>query len=110
MSNLLSDCNISRVKVECAPVEHLFNVSHYLEVHFETHIDLNQEGSMISHFSHLPLSVNKISNKYIRTDREYDKRLYNKFIEKYQSFGDIELCIFDTNVNGDKKWFEAYSL
>ena len=57
-----------------------------------------------------PISINKLSGKKIITDRTYNKEYYEGFINKWSGVEscEIEICIYDTNVKGDSKWFKSW--
>lgn len=96
---LLDDnCKIQRVKIECPFYLHYVNQSEYIDSHFTPH-DYNY-----------PISKNIASGKLIATDREYSHEKYSDFKSKYDlnKNAETELCLFDTNANGDKHWFDLY--
>jgi len=50
---------------------------------------------------------NAKSSKLLATDRTYDKKEYQAFIEKWKG-EDVEMCLLDTWIEEDKDWFELY--
>lgn len=99
------NARISRIKIESMFFSTLINESLYMETHF------------YSDEFKLPTSINMTKrmageevepSKYLATDRTYNKSRYFEFMDKYSN-NDIELCIFDSFVDGDKSWFDFYS-
>lgn len=94
------NARISRIKIESMFFSTLINESLYMETHFNS-----------DEFK-LPTSLNvtkgDMTKKYLATDRTYNKSRYFEFMDKYSN-NDIELCIFDSFVDGDKAWFDFYS-
>lgn len=91
---------IKRVKIECPYIYPYKYSSLYLEVHYKS-----DDGQ-------LPMSKNRNKEHYLCTDREYDNANYRKFAERYSKkvYEDfiLELCVYDTDVNEDKDWFDLY--
>ncbi|MEO6303838.1 MAG: hypothetical protein ABIP51_11770 [Bacteroidia bacterium] len=94
-SLLFDKIDITRIKIESPFYPHYVSQSLYIESHFIT-----------SSYDY-PISRNVASNKLIATDREYDISKFNSFKDKYIN-EEVELCLFDNNINGDKKWFDLY--
>ena len=91
---------VSRAKVECSATpeyNHYLETARYVEAHFEAHDAL------------YPMSRNTSKNFYLATDREYDKSKFNDFIKKYEDKAEIEICVYDTNIWSDNKWFAYWS-
>lgn len=92
------NCKISRVKIETAPFEDLFEQSLYIESHFNPTPD---------DYKKYAISRNQKTGEMLGTDREYDKSKYKEFIKKWNDkTEEIELCIFDTNPGKDKDWLD----
>jgi hypothetical protein len=87
--------NIVRVKIESPFYKHYVEQSLYIESHFED-----------DHFK-LPTSQNPRHTMPVVTAREYEQRWFEPFMEHYLP-SVIELCLFDTNVDEDKDWFDLY--
>lgn len=87
--------SIIRVKIESPYYEHYRTQSLYMESHFEA------EGTRY------PISQNARKATFLATDREYNLSRYNKFREKYKG-KELELALYDTDVNEDKDWFDLY--
>lgn len=96
---------IDRIKVETPYVgyEHLIPKSKYMETHFKCGERIVEDELFI-----LPTSRNIEKTSYLATDRVYDSSKYQDFYEKYKD-NELELCIFDSNVNQDKEWFDLYT-
>lgn len=90
-----NDVEIYRVKIESPYYDDYKDISKYIESHF---IKKNNQYAM---------SVNRKSGKIIGTDRTYDKNQYDKFKEFWKD-EDVELCLYDDNVEQDKDWLEMY--
>ncbi len=99
-----SGVEIVRVKIECPGYLRYKDKSLYAEIHFEP----TQQSAL------LPLSHNKDKDYCLCTAREYDPAKYETL---WQKAGDLperfehwtmELCLYDTNVNEDKDWFDLY--
>lgn len=90
---------INRIKIESMFDESLVDDSLYMETHFN------------SNEFKLPTSLNvtngNLTKRYLATDRTYNKSRYKEFMNKYTG-NELELCIFDSFVHGDKKWFDFY--
>lgn len=87
--------NIVRVKIESAPYDHYMDQSLYMESHF------------ISDEFHLPTSRNQRKSTFLATDRTYEKSKYKEFSERYKGT-ELELCLYDSFVEEDTDWFDAY--
>ncbi len=70
----------------------------YIERHWKTNL-------FSEDFTSYPLSYIINKNKYVLTDREYDKSKFREFAEKYPK---TELCLLDTAVSHDKYWFDLW--
>lgn len=88
--------NVIRVKIESPFYEHYIDQSLYMESHFEATNDK------------YPMSRNKRKTTILATEREYDKKLYNQFINRWKDSKELELCLYDTWIDEDKDWFELY--
>ena len=86
---------IIRVKIESPVYEHYIKKSIYIESHFETTK------------SYFPISKNQAKNTLLATDREYNKNLYNRFLEIHEKH-DLELCLYDTFPTEDLDWLEMF--
>lgn len=86
---------LSRIKIECPYYKHYVNQSVYIESHF------NAVGS------EYPISKNKNKDSFLATDREYKIKNYGFFHRNYKDVV-VELCLYDTNVEEDKDWFDLY--
>jgi hypothetical protein len=84
---------IVRVKIETPYYEHYVSKSLYLESHFE---DKNFE---------FPTSRNQRKSTLLATERAYE---YDNYEELRASRDEVELCLYDSWVNEDKDWFDAY--
>lgn len=94
----LASCNLTRVKLECPYYPHYVKESKYLEAHWT-----DKE----KYFG--PMSRNVKSNKVLFTNRIFDKTKFGDFVEKYKDV-EVELCLFDTNINQDNKWFAQWGV
>lgn len=96
-----NNVSISRIKVETPYVgcEHLVPKSKYMETHFQC-----GERSRFT----LPTSRNTKKTTFLATDRTYDQSNYFEFYKKYKN-NELELCIFDSNIEQDREWFELYA-
>lgn len=98
----LTDCGIIRVKIECPLYPQYKNQSLYFEVHYEAKTNL------------FPMSQNKGKDYYLCTAREYNKNRYDVLWRKHGAGWThpphwvMELCLYDTNVEEDKDWFNLY--
>lgn len=96
---------IARVKIECPFYPKYKDQSIYFEVHYDA---VNQ-----FHWRY-PLSRNQGKTVYLCTAREYDKAKYHDLADKHcglcvnQAGMVMELCLYDTNVEEDKDWFDLY--
>lgn len=90
-----SGTNIVRVKVECPYYKHYVDQSLYIESHF------------VDNGFKYPSSKNKNKHSILATKREYDHSKYEAFTKKSKN-EIIELCLYDTNVQEDKDWFDLY--
>lgn len=100
-----NNVSISRIKVETPYVgcEHLASKSKYMETHFKCgELDGPDEQFV------LPTSRNIKKTTFLATDRTYDQSNYFEFYQKYKN-DELELCIFDSNVEQDREWFELYA-
>lgn len=94
---------IHRVKIECPLYAKYREQSLYCEIHYR------------SDWNKFPLSKNRGKDYCLLTAREYDKAKYDKlWIDhiscKWREPPDCvtELCLYDSNVNEDKDWFDLY--
>lgn len=91
-----SGVKILRVKIESPYYGHYRDQSLYLESHFEAKND------------QFPISQNVRKTTFLATDRVYNHDEYDNFLEEYKDV-DVELCLFDTDIEEDKDWFDLYS-
>lgn len=95
---------IKRVKIECPYYKHYDYQSLYLELHYRA-------GCNTYPLSH---TRGKDEDTYLCTVRTYDKGEYTTLLWNHTrgvvSKRDlvIELCLYDTDVNEDKDWFDLY--
>lgn len=89
--------NIVRVKIESPYYEEYAKNSLYIESHFTPFNNL------------YPISRNQKSGNLMATDREYNPKKYQEFIEKWID-KDVELCLYDSCVTEDFNWFELYKI
>lgn len=85
-----------RLKIESPPIEKYMNKAVYIERHWEVKKNNNE----------YPLSFIVNKDKYVATERCYDKKFFNEFSEKYDK---TEICLLDTNVNHDLYWFNKWN-
>lgn len=93
---------IIRVKIECPYYQQYKNKSLYFEVHYE-----GERG---------PMSRNHGKDYFLCTAREYDRSKYDALWQKHGGIflltppphWTMELCLYDTNVEEDKDWFDLY--
>jgi hypothetical protein len=76
------------------------------------HREFDQQALYIeSHFNPInsiyPISQNLNSGKLLGTAREVNKDKFNLFRSIWRD-KEIELCIYDTNINFDLEWFKSY--
>ena len=106
VNDLVNKLNVDilRVKIECPYYRHYVDQSLYFEVHYKAKGDF------------FPMSQNKGKNYFLCTAREYDKTKYDSLWQKHggifllappENFI-MELCLYDTNINEDKDWFDLY--
>lgn len=86
---------IYRVKIESPYYDDYVPMSKYIESHF------------IMKDNKYAMSVNRKSGKIIGTDRTYDKNEYNIFKDFWKD-ADVELCLYDDNVQQDIDWLDMY--
>lgn len=86
---------IYRVKIESPYYPEYVEMSKYIESHF------------VKKDNQYALSANRKSGKVIGTDRTYDKTQYDKFKDLWKD-EDVELCLFDDNIEQDKDWLELF--
>lgn len=102
----LAGTDIKRAKIECpAKSEYwkYFGLVHYIEAHYNPDI---LKCSSLS-----PISQKVGKDTKLATDRTYDRNRFIDFINIYTNTKiklDLELCLFDSNVNEDKDWFDEY--
>lgn len=77
------------------PLKEFYKYSLYMESHF---LPFNNK---------FPISQNYFSKKLMATDREYDSREYDNFIQKWNQ-EQCELCIYDSYISEDFDWFDLY--
>lgn len=95
-SNLhIMGTTVIRSKIEAPPYPYLSPLAFYLESHFETNSN------------EYPISRNSKKTKILATDREYNPDNFNAFIEKYKG-RELEICLYDSDVNEDKDWFNLW--
>lgn len=93
---------IIRVKIECPYYSHYKDKSLYFEVHYQ-----GERG---------PMSRNHGKDYFLCTAREYDRSKYDALWQKHGGVflfappphWTMELCLYDTNVEEDKDWFDLY--
>lgn len=92
---------VVRVKIECPKqYTHYIPQSVYMEIHGEQ-----------GYNNIYPMSLTRGKMDIMITDREYDKDKYSDLIKRHvKSTRNLitELCIFDSNVDEDKDWFDLY--
>lgn len=88
---------IIRIKIESPYYTEYEDISLYMESHFTP-----RPGQ-----TKYPISQNYKSGRLMATDREYDKKKYFEFRQKW-GHEDIELCLYDTFITEDKDWFNLY--
>lgn len=86
---------VNRVKIECPYYEHYVNQSVYIESHFK------------ASNSKYPISKNQNKDSFLATDREYNIENYGFFRRLYKGVV-VELCLYDSNIQEDKDWFDLY--
>jgi hypothetical protein len=95
-----------RTKIECQPDPNLIKQSIYIESHFD------YDPVKQHHIPSLcfPLSKNIKKKTYLGTDRVYKQEEYLEFYLRWIQHKpiEIELCLYDNNVNEDKDWFDLY--
>jgi hypothetical protein len=105
VGNLLAQgVDIKRVKIECAYIKKYKDQSIYFEVHYRADNNL------------APMSQNHGKDYFLATAREYDKDKYDSLWQKHGGIFlftppdpfVMELCLYDTNVEEDKDWFDLY--
>ena len=99
LSKLLTklDFNVIRTKVESPIYQEYLNDALYVESHFESDQFI------------FPTSRNIKKNTLLATHREYDKNFYQHFIDHHHKKNhELELCLYDTNIYLDTKWFNCY--
>lgn len=91
--------NIVRVKIECPFYPKYRDRSIYFEVHYDAVSNV------------YPMSRNKGKDSFLCTAREYDKDKYDDLAWRHSGVTrdcTMELCLYDTNVEEDKDWFDLY--
>lgn len=95
-----NNVDIFRTKIECPLLpeySELIEDSIYVESHFLTNNSL------------CPVSKNVGSTKFLSTKREYDRRKYLEFYFNHlDTNADVELCIYDSNVDWDMDWLNLW--
>jgi len=99
--NQLLPCNVTRVKIECPWYEQYLKDTVYVESHFPPLFPLEIMPPI------WPMSRNVKSGKMICTLREYKELELFKYWCMNQSL-ELEMCVYDTNVNQDNYWFETW--
>lgn len=93
--------NVVRVKIECPyTYEHYRDKAIYVEAHFPT------DRSNPTY----PFVYNVRSKKLVSTDRVSDRELFDESVERWKSVGitEIELCLYDDNVEHDSEWIKSF--
>lgn len=89
---------IVRVKIESPFYQEYIEKAIYAEVHF---VPLTP--------GLLPTVYNANGNKYVTTERIYDKEEFTLLMEKYSEIkSEFELCLFDSNPEFDDRWLSFY--
>jgi len=91
--------NIVRVKIECPYYPSYIDKSIYFEVHYDA------VGNAY------PMSKNQGKDSFLCTAREYDKDKYDDLSWRHSGVSrdcTMELCLYDTNIEEDKDWFDLY--
>jgi hypothetical protein len=96
--------NIIRVKIECPYYPQYKDKSLYFEVHYESSTNA------------FPMSQNHGKDFYLCTAREYDRSKHDALWQKHGGIFllappphcTMELCLYDTNIEEDKDWFDLY--
>ena len=90
---------IARVKIESCYYQEYLNKAIYAEVHTNPHI------------CGMPFVYNVKSEKYVSTERTYDKDQFDELKQKYEgiSGSEFELCLYDSNPNFDDYWLSFYN-
>lgn len=86
---------VFRVKIDCAYYHNYAERSVYIESHFKSNVYI------------YPTSLSHQSGKVLATTREYDKRFYRMFRERFKDH-EIELCLYDDCIRQDSNWFSFY--
>jgi hypothetical protein len=87
---------IHRVKIECPFYDHYLHSGRYIESHFPT-TDIVY-----------PISRNQKKTTISATAREYDQTQFTAFAKKWVDVT-VEICLYDSNVEGDKDWFDLWA-
>lgn len=91
--------HILRVKIECPFYPQYIDQSLYFEVHYDAVNNV------------YPLSRNQGKDAFLCTAREYDRGKYDLLRQRHVKQVPemvMELCLYDTNVEEDKDWFDLY--
>jgi len=95
-----------RTKIETPFSSSVACNSVYIESHWKQIISGNYFGHRCS-----PLSQNQNklgSDKYLATDRLYDRKYFDLFNDAYKNNATVELCLYDSFVEEDADWFNLY--
>lgn len=84
-----------------------------IETPYSEDLDLSRFLYIESHFRSenlkYPRSINVITKEYMSTARTYDMNKFKEFADTYKD-SKVELCVIDTNVYHDHKWFRHYGI
>lgn len=89
---------IARIKIESCFYEEYLDKAIYSEVHISPRI------------MGLPTVYNINSNKYVSTERTYNRNEFLDLKKKYEDIlgSEFELCLFDSNKDFDNYWLSFY--
>lgn len=93
-----------RTKIECPPIDIFVKQAIYIESHYVYDPNICRGTQLF------PISRNAKSGKMLETDREYNKDRWLEFYLAYSKFPEteIELCLYDNNIEEDKDWMQLY--
>jgi hypothetical protein len=91
-----------RAKIECPPLfEHIDNA-----IYVECHYEIQAHNDLYLH----PTSMNTAKTKKIATKREHRKYNFKTFCNFFRdSCFETEICLYDDNMELDKKWMDLYA-
>lgn len=96
----MAGIRVDRIKIESPLVSSYVPHALYIETHFYERAPFKY-----------PASRNITKSHAILTDREYNNRLFEKFMDKHYEVDEnreFELCLYDDNMKEDKEWFESW--